>query len=246
LKEECSVSENGVDQSLEAALAPGAQPPVGRYRLDLSTGRWAWSDEVFEMHGFRPGEVVPTTELMLSHKHPDDRARVDHALREASATGEPFSSVHRIRDARGQTRTIAVTGQGRRDPESGEVTELFGYFIDVTEANREIAQREATASIQASSERRAAIEQAKGVVMVSFGVDGDEAFEQLRAASNQLNVPVRDLATWLVHWFSGPGMTEFPTADEVKDFLASPVPVTEQADPVTEQEDPGPTAGVVA
>ncbi|MEL7976394.1 PAS and ANTAR domain-containing protein [Isoptericola sp. F-RaC21] len=233
------MDENGVvDQSLEAALAPGTQPPVGRYRLDLSTGRWAWSDEVFEMHGFRPGEVVPTTELMLSHKHPEDRDRVDHALKKAAATGEAFSSVHRIRDAHGGTRTLAVTGQGRRDPDTGEVTELFGYFIDVTEANREIAQREATASIQASAKRRAAIEQAKGVLMVSFGVDGEEAFEHLRTASNQLNVPVRDLATWLVHWFSGSGMTTFPTADQVREFLANPVPVTEQ-------EDPGPAAGVV-
>ncbi|MCK9795333.1 PAS and ANTAR domain-containing protein [Isoptericola sp. 4D.3] len=234
------MNDNGVvDQSLEAALAPGLQPPVGRYRLDLKTERWAWSDEVFEMHGFSPGEVVPTTELMLSHKHPGDRERVDHALRMAAATGEPFSSVHRIRDARGRTRTLAVTGQGRRDPESGEVTELFGYFIDVTEANRELAQREATASIQASAERRASIEQAKGVLMVAFGVDGNDAFEELRSASNQLNVPVRELATWLVHWFSGPGVTEFPSADEVREFLAAPVPVSEQ-------EDTDPTSGVVA
>lgn len=234
------MNEKGVvDQSLEAALAPGLQPPVGRYRLDLKTERWAWSDEVFEMHGFSPGEVVPTTELMLSHKHPDDRERVDHALRMAASTGEPFSSVHRIRDARGRTRTIAVTGQGRRDPETAEVTELFGYFIDVTDANRELAQREATASIQASAERRASIEQAKGVLMVAFGIDGDDAFEELRSASNQLNVPVRDLATWLVHWFSGPGVTEFPSADEVREFLAAPIPVSEQ-------EDADPTPGVVA
>src|SRR5690606_2005649 len=63
-------------ESLEAALAPGSAAPVGRYLLELSSGRWTWSDEVFVMHGFRPGEIVPTTELMLSHKHPDDRARV--------------------------------------------------------------------------------------------------------------------------------------------------------------------------
>lgn len=91
------------DEAVEAALAAGAKPPVGRYRLDLTTGRWVWSDEVYIMHGFQPGEIVPTTELMLSHKHPEDRARVDGVLRTAAETGEPFSSVHRIYDARGRS-----------------------------------------------------------------------------------------------------------------------------------------------
>jgi len=225
-----------LDMAVEAALALGEQPPVGRYRLDLATGRWAWSDQVYIMHGFQPGEVVPTTELMLSHKHPDDRARVDGVLREAAVTGEPFSSVHRIYDAQGNIRTLAVTGQGRRDPETGLFSELFGYFIDVTESHREAARREATESIRASAERRAAIEQAKGVLMVAYGVDSDEAFDQLRVASNQLNVPVRELAVWLVHWFSRPGITSFPTQDEIAEFLAAPVP--------PESEDKG--SGVLA
>lgn len=218
-----------LDESVEAALAAGEQPPVGRYRLDLASGRWSWSDEVYRMHGFQPGEVVPTTDLMLSHKHPEDRARVDGVLREAARTGEPFSSVHRIRDAEGTVRTIAVTGQGRRDPETGAIVELIGYFIDVTHAQREAAQREATRSIRASAERRAAIEQAKGVLMVAFGVDAEEAFDHLRRASNQVNVPVRDLAAWLVHWFSRPGLTRFPTTTEIDGFLAAPVPPQDPA-----------------
>ncbi|WP_420807803.1 PAS and ANTAR domain-containing protein [Antribacter gilvus] len=174
------------------------------------------------MHGFEPGEVVPTTKMMLSHKHPEDRARVDGVLRHAAATGEPFSSVHRIYDARGKIRTLAVTGQGRRDPGTGEVVELIGYFIDVTEAQREAAQREATASIQASAKRRAVIEQAKGVLMVVYCIDADEAFDRLRLASNAANVPVRDLADWLVQWFSRPGVTAFPAGQEITAFLAAP------------------------
>jgi hypothetical protein len=224
------VNENApIDKRLEATLAPGGiEPPVGRYRLDLKSNRWAWSDEVYAMHGFRPGEVVPTTELMISHKHPDDRARVDHVLREAAATGEPFSSVHRIYDAQGEIRTLAVTGQGRRNPETGELVELVGYFIDVTEAQREAAQRIATRSIKASAERRASIEQAKGVLMVAYSISSEEAFQHLRRASNDLNIAVRDLAQWLVHWFSRPGMTKFPTAEEIDDFLAAPLPPNDQ------------------
>ncbi|MDR7381429.1 PAS and ANTAR domain-containing protein [Promicromonospora iranensis] len=211
------------DGEIEKALGAGARPPVGGYRLDLATGQWTWSDEVYVMHGFEPGEVVPTTPLMLSHKHPDDRGRVDGVLRRAAETGQPFSSVHRIVDAAGNTRTLAVTGQGRRDPGSGQVTELVGYFIDVTKSQREAAAREASASIQASSERRSVIEQAKGVLMVIHGVDEEAAFDQLREASNQSNIAVRDIACSLVQLFSGPEVTEFPTRDAVDEFLADPI-----------------------
>jgi hypothetical protein len=179
------------------------------------------------MHGFEPGQIVPTTPLMLSHKHPDDRARVDGLLRRAAETGQPFSSVHRIRDAHGKTRTLAVTGQGRRDPATGRVTELFGYFIDVTESQREAAARDATASIQASAERRAVIEQAKGVLMVVYGIDEEEAFERLRRASNAANIAVRDIAYSLVHLFSGPDVTVFPTREAIEGFLEKPIPPEE-------------------
>lgn len=215
-------AEHPLEDKIEEVLAGGERPPVGRFRLDLATGQWAWSDEVYVMHGFEPGQIVPTTPLMLSHKHPDDRARVDGVLRRAAETGQPFSSVHRIRDAHGTTRTLAVTGQGRRDPATGRVTELFGYFIDVTESHREAAAREATASIRASAERRAVIEQAKGVLMVVYGIDEETAFEQLRQASNLANIAVRDIAQTLVHLFSGPNVTVFPTREAIDAFLDDP------------------------
>lgn len=215
-------AERTFDGALEEVFAGAIRPPVGRYRLDLATGEWAWSDEVYEMHGFEPGQIVPTTPLMLSHKHPDDRARVGGVLRRAAETGRPFSSVHRIRDAHGATRTLAVTGQGRRDPATGQVVELFGYFIDVTDSHREAAAREATASIQASAEKRAVIEQAKGVLMVVYGVEESAAFDLLRQASNAANIAVRDIAQTLVELFSVPGVTVFPTREAIDEFLRHP------------------------
>ena len=213
-------------EALEEALASGSQPPVGRYRLDLRTGHWQWSDEIYIMHGFAPGEIVPTTELMLSHKHPEDRARADGVLKEAAETGGPFSSVHRIFDASGKQRKLAIIGQGRTDHETGATTELYGYFIDVTDADHEMAQREATASIQAAAENRAAIEQAKGILMAGLKLDPQAVFDELRTASNHANVPVRDLATWLVQRFTDPATNQFPSAEQLTAFLAAPAAST--------------------
>jgi len=53
--------------------------PAGYYFAD---DRWIWSDEVALMHGYAPGTVTPTTELVLSHKHPDDYEQVASILRE--------------------------------------------------------------------------------------------------------------------------------------------------------------------
>ncbi|MFE5341819.1 PAS and ANTAR domain-containing protein [Isoptericola sp. NPDC056578] len=182
---------------IEGTLALGTSHPVGRYRHDLSTGLWWWSDETYRIHGFEPGEVVPTTELILAHKHPDDRDRVSQVLRHACTTGEPFSSVHRIMDAHGDERTLAVVGEGRTDL-TGAVCELVGYFTDVTPAVARIADVRATASIRASAAHRATIEQAKGVVMCALRTDLEGAFEWLREASNHSNLPLRDIAAQIV------------------------------------------------
>ena len=186
------------DHAIEQALARGAHQQIGQYRLDLSTGVWWWSPETYRLHGFEPGDVVPTTALVLAHKHPDDRERVRQILDEARRTGEPFSSVHRIMDAHGGERFLVVVGQGRRDRETGEVTELVGYFVDVTRTVTDSAQERARHDIAAAAETRGTIEQAKGVVVAAYGVHPDEAFARLKRASNNRNVPLRELARLVV------------------------------------------------
>ncbi|MDF2805769.1 MAG: hypothetical protein K0S43_715 [Cellulosimicrobium sp.] len=186
------------DHAIEHALARGAGQQIGQYRLDLATGTWWWSSETFRVHGFEPGEVVPTTQLVLAHKHPDDRERVRQILDEARATGEPFSSVHRIMDARGKERYLVIVGQGRRDPDTGEVVELLGYFVDITSTVAAGGEERAHRDIAAAAAGRGPIEQAKGILVATHGVDPDEAFGLLRRASNDKNVRLRDLARVVV------------------------------------------------
>lgn len=181
-------------ETVLAALATGDAQSVGRFRVDLAADRWWWSDEVYAMHGFAPGEVVPTTPLVLAHKHPEDRERVAGVLARAARTGEPFGSMHRIVDAAGDARTLVVAAQGRRSRATGQVVELAGFFVDVSDAHRTAARREATAAIQAADASRSVIEQVRGVLMIAYGVGPDEAMELLRRRSNDSNVPVRDLA----------------------------------------------------
>jgi hypothetical protein len=84
----------------ERGPAAGTGSAVGSFRLFFTDQRWEWSDDVAAMHGYAPGQAVSTTELLLAHKHPDDKTTVAETLERVLQTGEPFSSNHRIIDTR--------------------------------------------------------------------------------------------------------------------------------------------------
>jgi PAS domain-containing protein len=214
-----TTSAHPLDPELVDALLRGAPQPVGQFILDLTDETWWWSDDLYAMHGFRPGEIMPTTALMLAHKHPEDRDRVEDVLLTAAATGEPFSSVHRIVDAQGRTRTLGVVGRGRLDRDSGEMTHLSGYFVDLTTTQRELAQREATAAIRASSASRSTIEQAKGAVMAIYGLPPDEAFDLMCRRSSVTNEPLRELSRRLVAELTAGGGVRSMGRDELDEFF---------------------------
>lgn len=180
------------------ALSLGTRAVGGAFTLDLRTGTWWWSDEVYAIHGFAPHEVVPTTELLLAHKHPDDRERVLDVLDRATRTGAAFSCVHRIRDAQGRDRVVTVVGEGVGTLDGGGPAELHGFFVDVTDVVHDEAQAAATTSIAASAQSRASIDQACGVLALTYGTDPEAGFAMLRAASNDANVPLRVLAAAIV------------------------------------------------
>lgn len=101
-----------------------------RYFFDED--RWEWSDEVARMHGYEPGgTVTPTTELVFSHKHPDDRQELIDLLQRIRRTREAFSSRHRIRDRHGRVHHVVVVGNQLRD-DAGEIIGSDGFYIDLT------------------------------------------------------------------------------------------------------------------
>lgn len=183
-----------------AARVPAARPDtsslVGTFTLHVPSDRWAWSDEVYLVHGFAPGEVVPSTTLLLSHAHPDDAPHLAEVLEVAQRDGAVFSHVYRALDAAGEARTVAIVGSGQHD--DGLVSSLDGYVVDLTSSHRAAVDREATAAISASSLSRATIDQAKGIVVAALGVSDERAFDVLRQFSNDSNTPVRVVAAHLV------------------------------------------------
>jgi ANTAR domain/PAS fold len=182
------------------ALAGGSSQPVARYRYDVRSATWWWSRDMYLLHGFEPGEVVPTTELMMAHKDVGDRSDALERAQAVIAGGEPFCWRHRIIDAGGRTRTVLSLGEGARDA-VGEIVAVEGFFVDVTDALRREIDTEAHEAVARAALSRAVIEQAKGILMVLYGSDADAAFELLRWHSQHRNLKLRSLSEGLVHLF---------------------------------------------
>lgn len=107
----------------------GGEPQrVGSFRFFLDGQRWEWSDAVAQMHGYRPGDVTPTTELLLSHKHPEDHRRVARVLERMISDAEPFSSKHRIIDTAGKVHLIVVVGDLLHD-DTDAVIGTTGFYM---------------------------------------------------------------------------------------------------------------------
>lgn len=174
--------------------------PYGSFRYTVATQEWWWDDDLFRIHGFEPGDVVPTTDLLVAHKHPDDAAVATAIILNAFTSGEPFALWHRIIDARLRTRQVVSVGDGFRG-EDGNLLEVRGYMVDVTGSKRSQTARDIDEAVRRSAESRGAIEQAKGMVMATLGIGADEAFDLIKRTSQNANIKVRDLAQTLLDTF---------------------------------------------
>jgi hypothetical protein len=178
--------------SLEQALAGGSPQRVGWFRFYFADERWEWSEQVQLMHGYEPGTVTPTTELVLSHKHPEDFQQVAATLDEMRRSHLTFSTRHRIIDTKAEVHSVVVIGDQLRD-KGGELIGTHGFYVDVTPTDAMSAEL-VSAAIAEIAENRAAIEQVKGMLMLIYRIDADAAFELLRWRSQESNVKLRILA----------------------------------------------------
>jgi hypothetical protein len=170
---------------------------VGAFRFWFVGEHWEWSDEVARMYGYEPGTVKPTTELLLSHKHPDDRGHVQDLLDRALHSKSSFSSRHRFIDTAGNVHDAIVVAD-RMSDESGAVVGTAGHYLDLTATFVETRQVALDEALPDLFEARAVIEQAKGVLMGIYRVSPEQAFRVLRWRSQETNTKLRALAKQLI------------------------------------------------
>ena len=194
------LADVGGQTPVEHALAGGEPQRVGWFRFYFADERWEWSPQVERMHGYEPGQVRPTTDLVLSHKHPEDYGQVAATLDEIRRTSGAFSTRHRIIDTHGEVRHVVVVGDQLFDDDD-TVVGTHGFYVDVTPSMREAQDQIVSEAVAEIAEARGGIEQAKGMLMLIYRISADSAFELLKWRSQETNVKLRVLAEQIVEDF---------------------------------------------
>ena len=151
-----------------------------------------WSDEVFRIHGYQPGDIEPSRPALFRLVHPDDREEVRRSLNQAVREAKPYAIDFRIIRPDGSERNIHGRGDIIFDPKTHKPQRVVGSVQDVTErvqaeiqlhnANQELAEKvqeleQRTREINLLSEMGSRLQSCK---------DAEEAYLQISATAEKL------------------------------------------------------------
>ncbi len=146
-------------------------------------------------------------------KASDDRwPRFSRRVSEEAGAGGMLSCQISVGDVKGSRALGGLNMYATRPDAYSDADQLLATLyaahaaVIIDAARREVQLREAMAS-------RDVIGQAKGILMAQDGVTADDAFSQLRLASQRLNVKLRDLASEVVSRRQGEASGAPPSTD---------------------------------
>jgi PAS domain S-box-containing protein len=151
------------EEKLRLAL-DGAR--LGTWEWDLKTERLAGSPLSFALFGL-PADTDFNFGMFLSLIHPDDRARVDEAMKRTLTEHSEYNVEYRVVWPDGAERWIAAKGRAYQN-DAGENFRVGGILFDVTE------RRQALAALRESEERFQAM--ANGIPQLAHMAGADGAF----------------------------------------------------------------------
>jgi PAS domain S-box-containing protein len=117
-----------------------------------SAGTIYWSEENFRMWGFDPQQDPPHRDVVLQRLHPEDRDRVLDAVQKAVRERTDYVVEFRIVLPDGDVRHIHGLGHPVFDA-NGELVEVVGTQVDVTDRKRAEHERETLHQLQADLAR---------------------------------------------------------------------------------------------
>jgi PAS domain S-box-containing protein len=149
---------------------------LGSWEWDMQHDRLTWSDEMYRLYGFQPGQVEIDYDKYRAMLHPEDREIATEHVHHSIETGSPFSFDHRVIRSDGEERIFHARGRVVKN-QDGKAIRMYGTGQDVTEARRasaalqsaaEYAARQATAEAAAQHLNRV-FAQAPVVIAVLAG-----------------------------------------------------------------------------
>jgi PAS domain S-box-containing protein len=108
---------------------------IGCYEWIPAIDTVNWTEELYRIFGFQPGEVQPTLEAYLERIHPDDRESTQKRIEQCMREDIPFEAEERFVRPDGSVRFLLSQGRCFFD-ENRQARKLVGTCHDIT-ASRE-------------------------------------------------------------------------------------------------------------
>jgi hypothetical protein len=194
--------------------------PTGAYRYDTSDDRWTLADTTRDILGLGQDATVDVSTLLGLLVH-DEREQAARCVFDAIERRVPFSSLHHVARPDGP-REVLVVGETTYDAD--RLAAVHGHVVDIGALGSDVANDRIDRAVAEVVANRATIEQAKGVLSLTYGIDGDGAIALLRWWSNHRNVKVTVLADRLVSAV-GTGALSRPQLRAAVDALLASVSV---------------------
>ncbi len=168
-------AEEALRRSAAVLAQAGEMADLGAWYIDLAGGdvqeqTLHWSEQVYRIFGYAPGEVAVTTKLFFDHVHPDDRELVVQAMARALSESQPYAIEHRIVGRDRRERIVFEHAEIERDT-AGRPRRVIGAVQDITE--RRLAEN----ALRANEGRWRALTRASSQVLYRTSPDFRELLE---------------------------------------------------------------------
>jgi hypothetical protein len=133
VEQQARTSRLSEDLSMTALASPAAPirlfpADLGRFCWTIVRGAAVWSDSVYRLHGYQPGQVIASMALTFDHKHPEDLHGCVDAIHAGMLAGRLIVHEHRLFDARGQVQPVVLIARPVKDA-LGRVWDLCGFLL---------------------------------------------------------------------------------------------------------------------
>ena len=122
---------------------------IGNWVWNLATGEVYWSKEIYRIFGCSPQEPGATLDEFLNYVHPEDRDRVNNAIKKG-LNGESITGDYRIVLANEEERIVHTEAEVFYNEENNPI-QVKGTVQDITEIRKVEEQIEILANIVESS-----------------------------------------------------------------------------------------------
>jgi two-component system, cell cycle sensor histidine kinase and response regulator CckA len=103
---------------------------------DFESAPLHWSDEVFRIFGYEPGQIEPSRANFMQAVHPDDREIVRRTAQRAILNRESCNHEYRIILPDANERIVQAQWDVVCDQKTGEPSRMFGTIQDITERKK--------------------------------------------------------------------------------------------------------------